>query len=63
MMHEVVKRLKAMISQSNIVVTYQQNNNVSDQIGEKPTLISIGTSSRGELSQLVEKFPYMNTNE
>src|SRR2546425_13172848 len=60
--HEVVKRLKTIISQSNVIV-YQQNDNVSNQIGEKPTLNRIEVSSHGELSQLIKNFHNMSTNE
>src|SRR3954452_9590346 len=62
LMHEVVKRLKAIILQSNATI-YQQQNEISDQINEKPTLNSIEVSSHGKLSQLINNFHKMNTNE
>src|SRR5437764_15424249 len=58
-MHEVVKRLKTIISQSNAIV-YRQSDNVSNQLDAKLTLNSIEASLHGELSQL---FHNMNTNE
>src|SRR2546430_14880721 len=58
-MHEVVKRLKIIISQSNATIYQQQNDNVSNQIDEKTTLNNI----YGELSQLIKNFHIINTNE
>src|SRR5688572_2570869 len=62
-MHEVVKRLKTIISQSNVTIYQQQNDNLPNQIDEKPALDSVENSSHGELSQMIKKFHNMNTSE
>src|SRR5438477_534240 len=61
-MHEVVKRLKTIISQSNAIYQ-QQNDNLSNQIDEKASLNNIEASSHGELSQLIKNFHNMNANK
>ena len=61
-MHEVVRRLKKFISQS----IYQQQNDddISNQITNKDSALnSIEASSHGELSQMINNFHNMNTNE
>src|SRR3954471_5604383 len=61
-MHEVVRRLKNIIPQS----IYQQEevDDISIQITSKdPALNSIEASSHGELSQMINNFHNMNTNE
>ncbi|PKK69856.1 kinase-like protein [Rhizophagus irregularis] len=61
--HEVVKRLKVFISNSNNVTIYQQHD-ISDQPHPIPnTPNSIRNSLHGELFQTIQDFTNMNTNE
>src|ERR1043166_9635705 len=57
-MHEVVKRLKEIISKSNVMVYQQQNDNVAD----KPSPDSV-ENSLYEGSSLEFNFHNMNINE
>src|ERR1044072_672248 len=57
-MHEVVERLRAIISQSNVTVHQQQNDNVV----EKPALDSVENSSY-EGSSLEFNFHKMSINK
>ena len=62
-MHEVVKRLKTIISQSNATIYQQQNNNVIDDRLTINSIEASSASSHGELSRMINNFHSINTNE
>ncbi|RGB36597.1 kinase-like domain-containing protein [Rhizophagus diaphanus] len=67
--HEVVNRLKFISNSSNIITTFQQNdmnymsNQTNSRLREILTPSSPIISLHGELSQMIENFNNMNTNE
>ncbi|GBC22040.2 kinase-like domain-containing protein [Rhizophagus irregularis DAOM 181602=DAOM 197198] len=64
--HEVVNRLKFISNSSNSVTTCQQNdisNQTNSKLSEILTPSSTIISLHGELSQMIESFNNMNTNE
>src|ERR1051326_5118960 len=64
-MHEVVKRLKTIMLQSNVIIYQQQNDNdVYNQIqSENPTSKNGENLSDLELSQMIQNPYNINTNE
>jgi hypothetical protein len=63
--HEVVVRLRKLIPNSHIIIP--QHNEISNQtnskLNENLTSVSTEYSLHGDLSQVIQSFNSMNTNE
>ena len=62
-MHEVVKRLKILIPHLNDTSIHQKNEIISSMPNENLLSNKIETSLHGELTQIMQKFHNMSTEE